>query len=88
MDGTIVALHSTESNKLSTIDAESLREGMVLDCAKVVSDLLLSLNGLKGSLSIPILVSSSNDSSIMADADCTAGKHKNTFETLHSYVVS
>lgn len=75
IDGPVLAFHTLDSSsKLTSVDSESLREAIVLDCAKVFSDLLMCLNGLKGSLSIPILPSNANDSSVMGDIDSSSGK--------------
>lgn len=41
-------------NHITATETESLREGIVVECTRAVSELLLAVNGLKGSLSIPV----------------------------------
>ena len=38
---------------ISSADADSLREGVITDCTKAITELLQAINGLKGTLSIP-----------------------------------
>lgn len=51
---------------ISGADAENLREGVITDCTKSLSELFQAINGLKGTLSIPTTAQKNNEDKVEA----------------------